>query len=70
MVKLIDPKDCGCDNNGNIIYKGVTLPITRKNVEDYRFQTGMDPDEYILFTYNNMLSVKRNNKINQILENE
>jgi hypothetical protein len=70
MAKLIDPKDCEWDNNGNIIYKGVTLPITRENIEDYRFQTAMDPDEFILFTYNNMLSVKRNNKINQILGDE
>ena len=70
MAKLIDPKDCEWDNNDNIIYKGVTLPITRENIEDYRFQTAMDPDEYILFTYNRMLSVKRDNKINQILGDE
>lgn len=70
MAKLIDPKDCEWDNNQNIIYKGVTLPITRGNIEDYRFQTGMDPDEYILFTYDRMLSVRRDNKINQILGDE
>lgn len=68
MTKLINPKDCEWNDSQNIIYKGVTLPITREDIEDYRFQTGMDPDEYILFTYNRMLSVKRDNKINQILE--
>lgn len=68
MVKLIDPKDCEWNNNGNIIYKGVTLPITRENIEDYRFQTGMDPDEWILFTYNNSLSVIRDKKLNDLLD--
>lgn len=67
MAKLIDPKDCEWDN-GNIIYKGVTLPITRENIEDYRFQTGMDPDEWILFTYNNSLSVIRDKKLNDLLD--
>ena len=70
MTKLIDPKDCRWDYSDYLIYKGVALPITRENIEDYRFQTGMDPDEFILFTYNNMLSVKRDNKINQILGDE
>jgi hypothetical protein len=67
MIKLIDPKDCKWNHSDYLIYKGVTLTITRENIEDYRFQTGLDPGEFILFTYNNMLSVKRDNKINQIL---
>ncbi len=69
MIKL-DQNDIEINQNDQIVYKGVNLKITRENVEHYRFQTGMDPNEWILFTYNNMLSVKRNGKINKILRDE
>jgi hypothetical protein len=35
---------------------------------DYQFQTGMDANELILFTYNNSLSVIRDKKLNDLLD--
>jgi hypothetical protein len=35
---------------------------------DYQFQTGMDANEWILFTYNNSLSVVRDKKLNDLLD--
>jgi hypothetical protein len=55
-------------DNGVLVYKGVKLHITAENIQDYKFQTGLDPIEWIEHTYQNSLSVIRDNKINQILD--
>jgi hypothetical protein len=67
MIKL-DPNDIEINDNYQIVYKGVTLPITREMMTDYQFQTGMDANELILFTYNNSLSVIRDKKLNDLLD--
>jgi|688.fasta_scaffold476687_2 hypothetical protein len=67
MIKL-DPNDIEINDNYQIVYKGVTLPITREMMTDYQFQTGMDANEWILFTYNNSLSVIRDKKLNDLLD--
>jgi hypothetical protein len=51
-----------------IIYKGVNLGITRENLQDYKLQTGHDPEELILNLYKNIISVLRDEKLNQILK--
>jgi hypothetical protein len=55
-------------DNGALVYKGVKLHITAENIQDYKFQTGLDPIEWIENTYQNSLSVIRDNKINKILD--
>jgi hypothetical protein len=67
MIKL-DPNDIEINDDYQIVYKGVTLPITREMVTDYQLQTGMDANEWILFTYNNSLSVVRDKKLNDLLD--
>lgn len=67
MIKL-DSNDIEINDNYQIVYKGVTLPITREMMTDYQFQTGMDANEWILFTYNNSLSVIRDKKLNDLLD--
>jgi hypothetical protein len=67
MIKL-DSNDIEINDNYQIVYKGVTLPITREMMTDYQFQTGMDANEWILFTYNNSLSVVRDKKLNDLLD--
>ena len=51
----------------NIVYKGIKLPLTLENIQDYKYQTGMDPDGLIIMTYENSTQFKRESKINQIL---
>ena len=51
-----------------IIYKGVNLGITRENLQDYKLQTGHDPEELILNLYKNNITVLRDEKLNQILK--
>lgn len=53
-----------------VIYKGVNLGITRENITDYKFQTGFDPVEWVESLYNSSISVIRDEKINQILDDE
>jgi predicted small secreted protein len=67
MIKL-DPNDIEINDDYQIVYKGVILPITRELMTDYQFQTGMDANECILFTYNNSLSVIRDKKLNDLLD--
>ena len=67
MIKL-DPNDIEINDDYQIVYKGVTLPITREMMTDYQFQTGMHANECILFTYNNSLSVIRDKKLNDLLD--
>jgi hypothetical protein len=64
----LHPNDIEINDNYQIVYKGVTLPITREMMTDYQFQTGMDANELILFTYNNSLSVIRDKKLNDLLD--
>jgi hypothetical protein len=56
--------------DGLVVYKGVKLNLTRENVQDYRFQTGMNPIDLVEYLYNNSLQVVRDNKINKILDEE
>ena len=67
MIKL-DQNDVEINDDHQIVYKGVTLPITREMLTDYQFQTGMNANEWILFTYNNSLSVVRDKKLNDLLD--
>lgn len=55
-------------NEFYLVYKGVELPLTRENISDYRFQTGMNPIELIEYTYNNSLSVLRDKKLKELLD--
>jgi hypothetical protein len=56
--------------DGLVVYKGVKLNLTRENVLDYRFQTGMNPIDLVEYQYRNSLQVIRDNKINKILDEE
>jgi hypothetical protein len=56
--------------DGLVVYKGVKLNLTRENVLDYRFQTGMNPIDLVEYQYRNSLQVIRDNKINEILNGE
>ena len=55
---------------GKVIYKGVDLGITRENIMDYKFQTGLDPEEWIEYLYNESLQVKRDNTLKKILNKD
>ncbi len=63
----LDEKDISWDDL-YLVYKGVKLPLTRENIEDYKFQTGMDPIDLIEYTYNSSLSVLRDKKLNELLD--
>jgi hypothetical protein len=56
------------NSKDEIIYKGVNLGITRGNLQDYKLQTGHDPEELILNLYKNSITVLRDKKLNQILK--
>ena len=56
--------------DGLVVYKGVKLNLTRENVLDYRFQTGMNHIDLVEYQYRNSLQVIRDNKINEILNGE
>lgn len=56
--------------DGKVIYKGVDLGIKQENLMDYKFQTGLDPEEWIEFLYNNSTAVKRENTLEKILNKD
>jgi hypothetical protein len=61
--------DENCEfKNGRLIYKGYDIGLTMENIQDYKFQTGMEPRELIEYLYKNNIQVIRDNKINQILD--
>lgn len=53
-----------------ITYKGVNLGITLETVQDYKFQTGQDPKQWIQDLYNNSLIVLRDEKLSDLLRDE
>ena len=65
---MLYQNDISFSDKGDIIYKGVNLGITRENIQDYKLQTGHDPEELILNLYKNSIAVLRNEKLNQILK--
>jgi hypothetical protein len=50
-----------------VIYNGVKLNLTRENLSDYTAQTGLHPKELILHAYKNSITQIRNERINNIL---
>lgn len=63
-------KSIEISEDGRIVYKGVYLDITRENIIDYQFQTGMDPTEWIEHLYNNSVSVKRDETLKKIFKKD
>ena len=55
-------------NEYHLVYKGVQLPLTRENISDYQMQTGMSAKDLIEYTYNNSLSVLRDKKLKDLLD--
>lgn len=53
-----------------ITYKGVNLGITLETLQDYKFQTGQDPKQWIQDLYNNSLTVLRDEKLSDLLRDE
>lgn len=53
-----------------ITYKGVNLGITLETIQDYKFQTGQDPKQWIQDLYNNSLTVLRDEKLSDLLRDE
>jgi hypothetical protein len=45
-----------------VIYKGINLNITRENITDYQFQTGLDPVEMVENLYKQSLPVVRDKR--------
>ena len=63
----IKKSDISFSEKGMVICRGVELSITNEHITDYKFQTGMDPIDLIEFHYNESIQVKRDLKINSIL---
>ena len=63
---ILDRSDITWDGS-NVVYKGIKLNITNESLNDYNAQTGDDPCNLILHMYENMIQGRREQKLNQIL---
>ncbi len=64
---ILKPSDWKVNNQGFIVYKDIQLPITLTNLQDYTAQTEQHYSQLILHHWNNSLQKKRNDKLNQII---
>lgn len=64
------PDDLTFSTDGKLLFHGIYTGLTRENLEDIRFDYGIEPTDVIIKIYEQLLPIIRDKKIKQILDSD